>query len=92
MQKEEVMRRNQMRHVQNEKRFLAAISHPFIINLEYYAKDQCHLYFVMPYAMGGDLFGMITDKGMLGELNAKFYSAQLVLAIEYLHYLDILYR
>lgn len=81
-----------MRHVSNEKRFLLAIRHPFIIHMEYFAVDTCNLYFVMPFALGGDLFGLIRERGVLGEFNAKFYSGQMVLALEYLHQLDILYR
>lgn len=60
--------------------------------MEYYAKDLCNLYFIMPFAVGGDLFSLIREKGALGEFNARFYSGQLVLALEYLHTLDILYR
>ncbi|XP_050440041.1 cAMP-dependent protein kinase catalytic subunit alpha-like [Adelges cooleyi] len=92
MKKEQVLRKNNVQHVLNEKRYLAAIRHPFIVHMVYFAKDKCNLYFVMPFAIGGDLFSLLKQKGSLGEFNSKFYSSQLVLALEYLHLLDILYR
>ncbi|VVC44770.1 Protein kinase domain,Protein kinase-like domain,Serine/threonine-protein kinase, active [Cinara cedri] len=92
IKKEEVLRRNYLQHVLNEKRFLTAIQHPFIVHMEYYAHDICNLYFVMPFAVGGDMFGLIRENGMLNEYSAKFYSGQLVLALEYLHLMNIVYR
>ncbi|XP_050534999.1 cAMP-dependent protein kinase catalytic subunit alpha-like [Daktulosphaira vitifoliae] len=92
MKKEQVLRKNNVQHVLNEKRFLAAIRHPFIMHMLYFAKDHCNLYFIMPFAIGGDLFSLLREKGSLGEFNAKFYSGQMVLALEYLHTLDIIYR
>lgn len=92
LKKGEVLRKNYLRHVKNEKRFLVTIRHPFIIHMEYFAIDVCNLYFVMPFALGGDLFNLIRQRGPLGEFNARFYSSQMVLAIEYLHKLNILYR
>lgn len=92
MKKEQILRKNQLQHVLNEKNFLSAIRHPFIIHLEYYATDLCHIYFMMPFIVGGDLFSLMRDRGVLDEFNAKFYAGQLVLALEFLHMLDILYR
>lgn len=46
----------------------------------------------MDYVEYGDLLMHIIDRSQLEEEEAKFYSAQLILAIEYLHNLDILYR
>lgn len=92
MKKDQMLRRNYLRHALNEKRFLSAIRHPFIIHMEYYVQDLCNIYFVMPFAVGGDMFTHISQEGVLGENNTKFYSAQIILALEYLHMLDILYR
>lgn len=92
MRKNEILRKNYMRHALNEKRILNAIRHPFIVHMEYYIKDACNIYFVMPFAVGGDMFTHISQRGVLGEINTKFYSAQIILALEYLHVLDIIYR
>lgn len=87
-----MLRKNYLSNVLNEKRILISVSHPFIIHMDYFIKDVCNLYFVMPFTLGGDLFRLIQEKGVLGEFLSKFYSAQMVLAIEYLHYCDVIYR
>lgn len=46
----------------------------------------------MPFVLGGDIFGLIRDRGALGEINGRFYTGQVVLALEYLHTMDIIYR
>lgn len=92
IKKYEVLRKNYLHHVMNEKLFLSAIRNPFIVHMVYYAHDICNLYFVMPFAVGGDMFGMIQMTGRINEFNAKFYSGQIVLALEYLHFMDIVYR
>lgn len=71
---------------------MAAIRHPFIVHMEYYAHDVCNLYFVMPFAVGGDMFSLIHSNDSLSEIKAKFYAGQIVLALEYLHLMDIVYR
>jgi len=78
--------------VNDEIRFLAAIRHPFITNLTYVTKDACNLYIMTPFAVGGDLFQMIQTSRQLDEQKTRFYSGQIVLALEYLHALDIIYR
>ncbi|XP_060876150.1 cAMP-dependent protein kinase catalytic subunit beta-like [Metopolophium dirhodum] len=92
MKKEQILKRNYLQHVFNEKQLLSNLRHPFIIQMEYCAKDICNLYFVMPFIVGGDLFGLMSERGVLDELHAMFYAGQMVLALEYLHSLDIIYR
>lgn len=92
MKKEQILKRNYLQHVTNEKQLLSNLRHPFIIQMEYCAKDVCNLYFVMPFIVGGDLFSLMSDRGVLDEFHAMFYAGQMVLALEYLHSLDILYR
>lgn len=40
----------------NEKRVLAAIDFPFLISLEFSAKDFDHLYLGLPFINGGEMF------------------------------------
>lgn len=46
----------------------------------------------MDFAKGGELFFMLREKGQLSEDTVKFYSAQLILALEHLHSMGIVYR
>ena len=47
---------------------------------------------IFDYINGGDMFFHISKKGCLGEKEAKFYGAQIILGLEYLHSRKILYR
>ncbi|KAK9498427.1 hypothetical protein O3M35_003066 [Rhynocoris fuscipes] len=76
----------------NEMEILKAIDFPFVINLEFSFQDNNYWYYAMPFMQGGDLFTLITCLGVLSEDDAKFYAAQIVLALEYLHYLGVVHR
>jgi len=47
---------------------------------------------LMEYVQGGELFYHLREVGRFGENLARFYSSQVVLALEYLHSLNIIYR
>lgn len=47
---------------------------------------------VLEFCPNGDLAGLIQSQGPLTELQAKFYTAQIVLALEFLHSKNIVYR
>ena len=50
------------------------------------------LFFVLDYCGGGELFFHLGKVGRFPEERAKFYAAQITLALEYVHSLDIIYR
>ena len=50
------------------------------------------LFFVLDYCGGGELFFHLGKVGRFPEDRAKFYAAQITLALEYVHGLDIIYR
>ena len=50
------------------------------------------LFFVLDYCAGGELFFHLGKVGRFPEDRAKFYAAQITLALEYVHGLDIIYR
>ncbi|KAH7297872.1 hypothetical protein KP509_25G016500 [Ceratopteris richardii] len=82
----------QVAHVKAEKDILKKIDFPFIVNLLGYCQDDKCVYLVLEYVSGGDFFGHLRTKDKLDEATARFYAAQIVLAFEYLHSLDIIYR
>jgi serine/threonine protein kinase len=47
---------------------------------------------LFPYISGGELFSYLRSSGRFPAATAHFYSAEIVLALEYLHSLDIVYR
>ena len=46
----------------------------------------------MEYLPGGELFLLLNKVGKMTEEQAKFYIAQIVLALEHLHSLNIIFR
>jgi len=69
----------------NEKDIIKDINHPFIVKLYYTFQTKVKAYFILDYLNGGDLFTLILKKGKLRESHARFYAAEVVLALEHLH-------
>jgi len=92
IKKEIVIKLKQMEHTANEKNILACIDCPFIIHMTEYFQDRRSLYFILEYVNGGEMFTHIHRNRYFSYDVAKFYAAEIVLAFEYLHNLDIVYR
>lgn len=92
LRKENVIKRNQVEHTKTERHVLEAVSHPFIVNLYYAFQTPKKLYFVLEYCPGGELFFHLSRAGRFSEGRCRFYASELLLAIEYLHRLNIIYR
>lgn len=56
------------------------------------SQDHAHLYLVLSFAGGGDLFALLERRGRLSEEAARFYAAEMVLALEALHQALVVYR
>jgi len=92
MKKQDVIKRNQREHTASERHVLETVSHPFIVNLHWAFQTPTKLYMVLEYCAGGELFFHLSRAGRFSEGRCKFYAAELVLAIGYLHSLNIIYR
>ncbi|XP_055905398.1 cAMP-dependent protein kinase catalytic subunit 3 [Eupeodes corollae] len=88
----DVIRLKQIDHVKNEKNILSEINHPFVISLQWSTKDDCCLYMLFEYVCGGELFSYLRNAGRFSSQSANFYAAEIILALEYLHSLQIVYR
>lgn len=82
----------QVEQTYDEKRILESIDFPFVVRLEYFYQDHSFLYFVMPFLCGGDVFTHIKRHGPMDENKARFYASEVILAVEYLHRLDLVHR
>ena len=79
-------------HLRQERRILEYSKFPFLISLQYAFQSRIQLYRVMEYAAGGELYFHLRQERMFSEKKAKFYIEEIVIAIEYLHSIDIIYR
>mmetsp|Transcript_32820 Transcript_32820/g.60042 ORF Transcript_32820/g.60042 Transcript_32820/m.60042 type:complete len:519 (-) Transcript_32820:75-1631(-) len=75
-----------------EKRILAKLNHPFVVSLHWAFQTEAHLFMVLDYCGGGELFYHLQKRGHFEEIDARFYMAEILLGLEYLHSQNILYR
>ncbi|KAF4654405.1 hypothetical protein FOL46_008735 [Perkinsus olseni] len=92
LKKSEVIRLKQIEHVKAEREILEKLSHPFIVNLFTTFRDDKRLFMLMEYVNGGELFSHLRKAGRLPNEEARFYAAEIVLAFQYMHSLDVVYR
>lgn len=92
LRKADVLRRNQAAHVKAERDLLAEADDEWFVKLYYSFQDEEFLYFVMDYIPGGDLMSLLIKFGYFPENTAKFYIAELILAIESVHKLGYGHR
>ncbi|XP_060648809.1 cAMP-dependent protein kinase catalytic subunit 2 [Drosophila nasuta] len=92
LSKDQIVKTKQIVHVMSEKRVLNSIRFPFTIHLIASYKDNDSLYLIIPLILGGELFTYHRKSRKFSEKQARFYAAQVFLALEYLHYCSLLYR
>jgi len=76
----------------NEKDIIKDIDHPFIVKLHYTFQNKTKVYFILDLLTGGDLYSHILKNGKFREAHARFYAAEMVLALEHLHERNVVYR
>lgn len=92
LKKDNIIKRNQVEHTKTERSVLGYVKHPFIVGLNMAFQSEEKLYFVLDYCAGGELFFHLGKVGKFAEPRACFYAAEIILAISYVHDLDIVYR
>lgn len=86
LRKSEVVKLKQIDHVRHERAILADVSgFPFITNMLASFSDHDFLYIVLDYVPGGELFSYLRKYRRFDEDMARFYAAEIVLVLEFLH-------
>lgn len=101
--KKAVVERRELHHTKSERDILAQLGHssanksqqapcPFLIHVHAAFQDQTNVYFLMDFHGGGDLAGLLGQMIRLPEAWARFYAAEVALALIELHRRSIVYR
>ncbi|KAH9377392.1 hypothetical protein HPB48_008600 [Haemaphysalis longicornis] len=95
LRKDDTLSQREVAFFEEERDILARAgqSGPWLTRLQYAFQDSAHLYLVMELLPGGDLFGLLDRSGgLLPEGDARFYLAELTLAVHALHSLGYVHR
>ena len=92
LDRQSTLDKNQDTFVENEKKVLTMVNDDFVVRGMYTFQNDKYLYFVMEYMIGGDLASLLQNIGAFEEKYAKFYLAEIVCALEYLHSINIVHR
>lgn len=95
MSRQEIFDKKAMHIVKRELdvlRYLPSCRSRFIIQMFGHWQDSHNIYILMPYAAGGELLHLIRQEDGLGEDAARFYAAEIGVALNDLHNHNIVYR
>lgn len=92
LDKERIKDENDIERISREIHILKALRHPNIAQLYETITSERHIYIIMEYIEGRDLFQYIYSKNYLDEAKASFLFRQLISALEYIHTLGIVHR
>ncbi|EKM55629.1 uncharacterized protein PHACADRAFT_256376 [Phanerochaete carnosa HHB-10118-sp] len=92
LRKTEIVRLRQVEHVNAERYILSRVRHPFIVDLYATFQDSLNIYMLLSYVPGGELFTHLRRAQRFTPDVTRFYLANIILALKYLHSFNIIYR
>ena len=93
LSKREIALKKEVTHTMGERKILEkSLDCPFLVGLKFSFQSESELFFVTDYKSGGELFWHLQREGRFTEARARFYIAELILALEHLHNYNIVYR
>ena len=94
LEKQEMIDRNKVGRVKSEELILSSIDHPFLATCYGQLQTDTHLHFLLEYCSGGELYALLNAQPgkRLPEEAVKFYAAEVLLALQYLHLKGFIYR
>ncbi|UKZ75952.1 hypothetical protein TrVFT333_003648 [Trichoderma virens FT-333] len=92
IRKARIITRSEVTHTLAERSVLAQINNPFIVPLKFSFQSPEKLYFVLAFVNGGELFFHLSKEGRFDINRSRFYTAELLCALECLHGFNVIYR
>ena len=92
VRKDTIHKRNDHRHVKNEKELLLQLRSPFCIRLFTTFQGATQIHFAMELAVGGELFRRLNKKASFPPEVTKFYVCEIFSAIAHVQSLGYVYR
>nr|AHZ63859.1 phototropin [Stangeria eriopus] len=94
MDKSVMINRNKVHRACMERTIIAMMDHPFLPTLYTSFETNTHVCLITDFCPGGELFLLLDRQPMkvFREDAVRFYAAELVLALEYLHCQGVIYR
>lgn len=94
MEKSIMLNRNKVHRACIEREIISQLDHPFLPTLYSSFQTSTHVCLITDFFPGGELFGLLDKQPMklFNEESARFYAAEVVIGLEYLHCLGIVYR
>ncbi|EUC32702.1 hypothetical protein COCCADRAFT_97981 [Bipolaris zeicola 26-R-13] len=93
LDKRHIIKEKKVKYVNIEKDTLNRLTeHPGIVRLYYTFQDERSLYFVLDLASGGELLGFLKKMGTFDVECTRFYGAQILDAIDYMHNKGVIHR
>ena len=90
--KAEMYKKDQLAHVRAERDILAEADSPWVVKLHETFQDRTFLYMLMEFLPGGDLMTMLIKYETFAPDIARFYMAEILMAIEAVHNLGFIHR
>ena len=92
IRKAHIISRSEVAHTLAERSVLAQINNPFIVPLKFTFQSPEKLYFVLAFVNGGELFHHLQKEQRFDVNRSRFYTAELLCALECLHGFNVIYR
>lgn len=92
LEKAHIMKENKVNTVKRERDIISQLSHPYVIQLYCTFQTETHLFFALTLASNGCLLDLLLKYGSFSRRTTQFYTAELVLVLEYLHSKGVIHR